>query len=137
MAPRFLDTNIFLRYFTRDDPEKAQRCFDLFQRVKAGADLVTTSEAVLAEVAFVLSSPRVYNVDRRQVRSLLFPILILRGMRLPNRRVYLRALDIYADYDIDFEDALSVAHMERDGLTSILSYDQDFDQFPGIQREEP
>jgi len=137
MAARFLDTNIFLRYLTRDDPEKAERCFDLFQRVKAGTEAVTTSESVIAEVVFVLSSPKVYNVSRERVRSLLVPILTLKGLRLPNRGLYLRALDLYADHEIDFEDALSVAHLERRQLTAILSYDRGFDRIEGVRREEP
>ncbi len=136
-AVRFLDTNIFLRYLTRDDPEKAERCFDLFQRVKAGSEAVTTSESVIAEVVFVLSSPKLYAVPRDRVRSLLVPILTLRGLRLPNRRLYLRALDLYADHEIDFEDALSVAHLERRKLTAILSYDRGFDRVAGVRREEP
>ncbi|MGB2693911.1 MAG: PIN domain-containing protein [Dehalococcoidia bacterium] len=137
MATRFVDTNIFLRYLTRDDPLKAQRCFELFQSVKAGREDATTSESVIAEVVYVLSSPKHYDVSREQIRQLLVPMLTLRTMRLNNRRTYLRALDLFVDYAIDFEDALSIAHMERQGLTSILSYDRDFDQVPEIIREEP
>jgi predicted nucleic acid-binding protein len=134
---RFLDTNIFLRYLTKDDPEKAERCFELFQRVKAGSEAVTTSESVIAEVVFVLSSAKLYAVPRDRVRSLLAPMLMLRGLRLPNRRLYLQALDLYAEHDLDFEDALSVAHLKKRNLTAILSYDRGFDRIAGVRREEP
>ena len=137
MAARFLDANIFLRYFTRDDPDKAQRCYALFQGVQSGEEHVTTAESVIAEVVYVLSSPRLYAVPRTEIRALLLSILTLRGMRLPNRRLYVRALDVYAEHDIDFEDALTVAHVERKRLDAILSYDRDFDQVAGITREEP
>lgn len=46
-------------------------------------------------------------------------------------------LRLFSEYDVDFEDALSVAHMEQDGIETILSYDRDFDLFPGIARAEP
>lgn len=137
MAPKFVDTNVFLRYFTRDVPEKAERCFQLFQQVKSGVAELTTSESVIAEVVFVLSSPRLYNVPRQQIRDLLAPVLSLRGLRISNRRLYLRALDLYVEHNVDFEDALSVAHMERRGLSVIVSYDQGFDRFGGVVREEP
>ena len=34
-------------------------------------------------------------------------------------------------------DALAVAHMERRGITEILSYDQHFDRIEGLVRSEP
>ena len=33
--------------------------------------------------------------------------------------------------------ALSVAHMERLKITTIVSFDRDFDRFPTIARQEP
>ncbi|MBI5649185.1 MAG: PIN domain-containing protein [Chloroflexi bacterium] len=133
----FLDTNIFLRYLTKDDPVKAQKCYELFQRIKRKEVRAVTSESVLAEVVYVLSSRAVYNQPRENVRALLLPIVSLPGLRVPHRRVFLRALDLYAGTSFDFEDALSVAHMERLKLTTILSYDADFDRIKTIQRREP
>lgn len=37
---RFVDSNIFIRYLTNDDPAKARDAFDLFQRVKRGEEVV-------------------------------------------------------------------------------------------------
>ena len=52
--------------------------------------------------------------------------------------LYLRALDLYASSPfLDFEDALSAAYIEKQGLTEILSYDADFDRVSGIVRQEP
>jgi predicted nucleic acid-binding protein len=57
---------------------------------------------------------------------------------MPGKATLLRALDVYAAYpDLDIEDALSVAHMERQGIAGILSYDTGFDHIDGIQRHEP
>ena len=133
----FLDTNIILRYLTKDDPAKAQRCYELFQRIKRKEIRVTTSESVLAEVVYVLSSRALYDQPRENVRALLLPIICLVGLRVPQRRAFLRALDLYASTSLDFEDALSVAYMERMKLTTILSYDEDFDRVKSIQRREP
>ncbi len=133
----FLDTNIFLRYLTRDDPVKAKRCYELFQRIKRKEIVATTSESVLAEVVYVLSSRTLYNQPRENVRALLLPLVTLPGLRIPHRRTFLRALDLYASTALDFEDALSVAHMERMHVTTILSYDEDFDRVKNIQRREP
>ena len=136
---RFLDTNVILRYLTRDDEAKAQACYQLFQRVKQGEEELFTCEAIVTEVAYVLSSPRApYKLSHEEVRARLLPILTLRGLKLPQKRVYLRALDLYASsLFLDFEDALAVAHMEQRGVTEIISYDRDFDRVTGLQRVEP
>ena len=136
---RFLDTNVILRYLTRDDEAKAEACYQLFQRVKLGEEELFTCEAIIAEVAYVLSSHRApYRLSHEDVRARLLPILSLRGVRLPQKRVYLRALDLYASSSfLDFEDALAVAHMEQRGVREIVSYDKDFDRVTGLHRVEP
>lgn len=133
----FLDTNIILRYLTKDDPRKAERCFDLFQSVKRKDLRLVTSESVMAEVVYVLSSKSLYNQSRQNVRALLLPIVSLPGLKIPHRRTFLRALDLYGATRLDFEDALSIAHMERQKIHTILSYDEDFDEVKDIQRREP
>ena len=135
---RFLDANIILRYLTRDDEAKAAACFSLFQRLKGGQEQVTTSEVVLHEVLYVLTSRAHYNLSHEDASARLRPILTLRGLKLPHKRVYLRALDLYtASPSLDFGDALAVAQMESQSIQEILSYDTDFDRFPGIKRIEP
>lgn len=135
---KFLDANILLRYLTRDDVAKADACFALLQRVRAGQEEITTCEAVIAEIVYVLSSPTIYRMGRADIRERLRPILSLPGLKLPHKRAYLRALDLYVAHPrLDFEDALVVAHMERQHVGTLLSYDRDFDRIPTIIRQEP
>ncbi len=136
---RFLGTNVILRYLTRDDEAKAEACYRLFQRVSQGEEELFTCEAIVAEVVYVLSSHRAhYRLDHGEIRARLVPILTLRELRLLQKRVYIRALDLYASSPfLDFEDALAVAHMEQRGVTEIVSYDKDFDLVAGLQRVEP
>ena len=136
---RFLDTNVILRYLTRDDEAKAEACYQLFQRVKRGEEELFTCEAIVTEVVYVLSSRRApYRLSHEEIRARLVPILTLRGLRLPRKRIYIRALDLYASSPfLDFEDALAASHMEQRGVTEIVSYDKDFDLVPGLQRVEP
>lgn len=135
---RFLDANVVLRYLTRDDLVKGAACFALFQRVKAGDEEVVTSEVILHEILYVLSSKAHYGLSHDEAAARLRPILMLRGMKLPRKRLYLRALDLYGSSAfLDFGDAVCVAHMESQGIEEILSYDTDFDRIPGIKRVEP
>jgi len=99
--------------------------------------MVTTSEAVIVEVVYVLSSRALYNLPRTDIRFHLTNIISLRGLKLPHKRTYLRALALYAGTNMDFVDALNVAHMERQRIATIVSFDRDFDSVPGIHRREP
>jgi predicted nucleic acid-binding protein len=135
---RFLDTNVFLRYLTRDDPVKAAACYKLFQRLQSGDEQATTCEAIITEIVYVLSARSHYGLLPPEIRARLAPILALRGLRLPHKRMYLRALDLYATYPrLDFEDVLIIAQMERAGERELYSYDTDFDGIPAVIRTEP
>ncbi len=68
---------------------------------------------------------------------MLLPIVSLPGLQVPHRPSFLRALEVYAVTNLDFEDCLSLAHMERLKIKTILSYDRDFDRLKTIQRREP
>lgn len=137
-APWFVDANIFIRHLSRDDPVKARACFDIFLPAQRDEIALTTSETVVAEVVYVLSSKSQYAIPRADIRAMLRPILSLKGFKLRGRRrTLLRALDLYATHPVDFEDALSVAQMEQAGIADILSYDTHFDRFAAVQRRAP
>ncbi|MBI2936405.1 MAG: PIN domain-containing protein, partial [Chloroflexi bacterium] len=93
--PRFLDTNILLRYLTRDDEEKARDCLALLLRVELGEEVVVTSDLVIAETVFTLQSPRQYGLPRERIRQLIEPLIALRGLRLPRKALYARVFDLY------------------------------------------
>ncbi len=135
---KFVDTNIFLRYLTGDDERKAQACFNLFQRVKVGQEKITTCQAVMTEIVYVLSSRQLYNLSPADIATRLRPIILLKGFYLPNKRMYLRALDIYANYSkLDFEDALIAAYLEKEKYHGLYSYDRGFDELSQVKRVEP
>ncbi len=131
----FLDTNIIIRYLTGDDPEQAKKAKELLTQVETKKLKVTTCEGVIVEAVQVLSSKKLYNLPRKEIRTHLVNILRLSGLKILNKRAYLRALDLYATYPfLDFVDALNIAHMERAQIKTILSFDEDFDKIPGISR---
>jgi uncharacterized protein len=134
MPIRFLDANIIIRFVTQDDSVLAKKVHAILQRVKDGAVLATTCESILSECVFVLSSKRLYHLPRPQVAELLKVILAFKGLKMAYKRVYRKALDLYATTMLDFPDALAVAHMQQQKITDIYSFDTDFDQITGIKR---
>lgn len=137
MTTRFLDTNIFLRYLTGDDAQRAPDCLALFRAIEEGQSTVWTTDLVLAEIVFVLSSKRTYNLDRETIGGMLLPLIGLAGLKLPNKGLYERVFELYTSLPIDYIDAYHVALMERREEWEVYSYDAHFDLIPRIRRREP
>ncbi len=137
MTHPFIDTNVFIRLLTGDDPAKQEAARRLFEQVEAGILTVRAPDTVIADVVFVLSSRRLYHLSRIAIRDGLVPLLRLPNLRLPNRRILVRALDLYAKTKLDFGDVMLLAAMERAGAVALYSWDEDFDAIPAITRLEP
>ena len=137
----YIDTNIILRYLLKDDPDKAARAYSLLQEVEQGNRTVATIEAVIAEVVYVLASKKTYHIPRDVIAQRLLPIILLKGLKIgckaTEKQMYADALNYYATTKLDFADAVILAHMKHEGVTTILSFDTDFDDFPEITRKEP
>jgi uncharacterized protein len=132
---RFIDTNLFLRYLTRDDEDKAQKVLNLLKRVEENEEKVITSPLVIFEVIFTLES--FYKVQREEIKELLSPILDLRGLKLLDKGIYRQALDIYTQNKISFADVFNAAFAIKKGIKEIYSYDKHFDKLEGIERVIP
>ena len=137
MTLPFLDTNILLRHLLNDHPTHSPACLALIQAIEQGRLTTWTSDLVIAEVVFVLSSKHVYNLSRATIRDLLLPLINLPGLKLPRKRLYHRVFELYTSFPIDYIDAYHAALLEHRHESEIYSYDTDFDRIPGLQRIEP
>ncbi len=132
---RFVDTNLFLRYFTKDDEEKAERVLALLQKVEGGEERLITSPLVIFEMIFTLE--KFYKVPRDEIRELILPILALKELEIPHKPVYQQALDFYLKYPVSFSDAFNAAFMSAKNIKEIYSYDEDFDKIKELKRIVP
>ena len=107
---KFLDTNILIRYFTKDDEEKAYNVLELLKKIERNEEKATTSPLVIFEVIFTLQS--YYKVPREEIKDLLLPILNLRGLKLPFKSIFEKALEIYPQVNISFADIFNISQQE-------------------------
>jgi uncharacterized protein len=132
----FVDTNLFIRYLTNDDPAKADRVETLLNEAAAGEVRLVTAEMVLAEVVWVLESA--YALKSADITPLIRAILATPGLEVINGALVEKALLHYENQNVDFIDGYIAAVMERHGLTEIYSYDKKhLVGLPGINRKEP
>jgi predicted nucleic acid-binding protein len=133
--PRFLDTNILLRYLTRDDPARAAAALALLTRVERGQERVVTSPLVIFET--ILTLQKRYRFPKEDIRQALTDLISMRGLQLPGKALWMEALSLFAAQNIPFVDAYNVAYMRSRGLGEIYSWDGDFDKIAVLTRVEP
>ena len=136
MAECFVDTNVFIRYLTNDDPVLADRVELLLDGAAAGAVQLVTTELVLAETIWVLESS--YKLTNVQIAPLIRGILATPGMDVINGDLVGRALIMYELQNTDFVDGYIAALMEKQGIRDVYSYDRKhLSRLKTITRKEP
>lgn len=132
MASLFVDTNVFLRFLTNDDPVKAKRAEILFRDALRGKVKLATSLLVIAEIIWTLES--FYNLEKSDIAGKVEKILNTPNLYCPEAPLLYMALDFYTHANIDFVDAYNAFHMKDQGLAEILTYDRKhFARIPWVQ----
>jgi predicted nucleic acid-binding protein len=108
-----VDANVFLRFIVRaetpQDVQNASIAASLFGQWEQGLLEITTNAAVIAEVAFSLSSQRHYALRRSEAVSRLLPLLRLQNCILPEKDLVVRALERWErSQKLSFVDSLVI-----------------------------
>ena len=109
----FVDTNIIVRFLARDDPDMTAPSGRLFARAQGGELTLFTSEAVLLEVVQVMTSPRLYLMERGELAEAMRTLLENRWFHLDHKTVVLDAFALYGQTKLDFTDCLAIEHCRR------------------------
>jgi predicted nucleic acid-binding protein len=133
----FLDTNIFLRHLLNDHADHSPRALHLFQAIERREFTGWTSGLVVAEIVFVLSSPRIYGIPREEIHDHLVPLLMLPGIQLEHKRLYHRVFDLFTSLPIDYIDCYHAVLVASYRQNTLYSFDTDVDAVPGLTRQEP
>jgi len=130
----FVDTNVFLRFFTNDLPDKAAAVERLFQRAAAGEIEPVTNHMVLAELVWVLES--CYHLTRAEVEERVMAVALMEGLALPDADLVTEALSSYAQANVDFIDAFNTAWMRQRRINRVCTFDvKHFSRLEGMEIE--
>ena len=136
MRSYFVDTNIFIRYLTNDDPVKADRVEKLLNEAAAGKVRLITAEMVLAEAVWVLES--FYGLKNVEIGPMVKAILATPGLEVLNSALVEKATEYYLAHNIDFIDGYITAVMDKHKISTIYSYDKKhLKRIKSIKRQEP
>ena len=132
----FVDTNVFIRYLTNDDPKKADRVERLLKLTIEGKASLITNLMVIAELVWTLES--YYGLSRSDIGEKLSLILNTPNLEVPENQRIMKALSLYVEENIDFIDAYNAIFVKEHGISNILTYDKKhFDRLSWLKRAEP
>lgn len=127
----FVDTNVFLRFLTQDDPVKAEKARRLFASAVAGELVVETSLLVFAEIVWTLES--FYGLSHGEITELVTTILATPNLECPNKELLSEALLAYTERNVDFIDAYHAVFLGRRRDVSLATFDRKhFRRFPDL-----
>lgn len=107
---------------------------ELLRRAERGDVEFTTSDAVIAEVAFIFTAKAHYHHPVSDAASMLAILLRMRGLRLRGKRVLLNALDIWRTWpNLGFVDALTASYAKLSDIP-LATFDRDFNAIPDLVR---
>ena len=127
----FVDSNIPMYLIGAAHPHKTEAQVILERLIAAGQRLVTDVE-VLQEILH-----RYTAIDKREAigPALQVTLDIVDDVIPIEKAEVLRAGEIVQHRaSVSARDAVHIAVMEHHGIRSILSFDHDFDRWPGLQR---
>ena len=127
----FIDSNIPMYLTGAPHPHKAEAQVLLERLIAAGLRLVTDTE-VLREILH-----RYTAIDRREAIAPAFRVVlnVVDEVLGIEKADVLRAAEIAQHHTLfTVRDAVHIAVMERHGIRSILSFNADFDRWPGLER---
>jgi hypothetical protein len=127
----FVDSNIPMYLVGADHPNKARAQVLLERAIAAGERLVTDAEA-LQEILHRYAALRRPDAVQPASDALLGVVDTVFPVEVAD---VLRAKDVLlGEYGLSARDSLHVAIMQRYGVELVLSFDTDFDRYPGLSR---
>ena len=132
--PVFLDTNIFL-YAAGGSHARRDACAKVLRRVADGTLEATTNSEVVQEVLYVLARRGRRDDGLKLARH----VTALFADLLPvTRDDMVEVCELLRRYPaLAVRDAIHVSTMLRNGVTTLVSVDSDFDQVSEIRRVVP
>jgi predicted nucleic acid-binding protein len=123
MTTAWLDTNVVVRFFTKEPVALARRAERLLARAEAGEISLRLTPIVVAEIVWVLTT--VYGREPAEIAAGLSALLRADGILADQRDTVLEALDVMREHRVAFPDAY-IAVAARQASEAVCTFDAGF-----------
>lgn len=127
-----LDTNILLRYLTRDDPERLPKVRTLLLEAEDRGESLSINTVVLSELVWTLGG-RQYRLSRKQITDILNELLLTPLFHFPHREQVVAAVADFRSGKADFADYLIGQLNRASGCGETVTFDRGLDETPGFR----
>ena len=125
MTTAWLDTNVVVRFLTRNPIELAERADRLLSKAQAGEIAFRLTPIVVAEIVGVLKT--VYGLGTAEIATGVSALLQADGILADQRDTLLAALDLMLEQRVAFPDAF-VAVSARQADEPVCTFDRGFNR---------
>ncbi len=132
MTKLFLDTNIWLRFFLKDN-DQFQDVSQLITQIEEGKFLPYTSSVVFLEIVFVLQ--KIYHLGQTKIITCLQSILEVRNLTLIDKTDTKKALEYFRKYGIKYSDCLIASQIVP--KMTLVTYDKELSKIKMIETSSP
>jgi len=117
-----IDTNVLVRYFTKDDDIQTKLAEKLLDKYSGEAGSIFINNIVICELIWVLN--RLYKYNKVQIIILLREILCTIEFSFENQSLLTRSVLDYEDSDVDFADILIGNINLNNNCTTTFTFDK-------------
>ena len=123
MKTYFLDTNVLLRFFLKDDLKHFKLAEKYLLKAREGRIKLIVIPEVVHEIEYVLR--KVYGLKKDQMVGVLTTLLGTSYIKFENKEIVIKTLSLFSVKSVDFADAYLFAYANSK-KAKVLSFDQDF-----------
>ena len=128
-----LDTNVLIRYLTRDNPEQAEAARALLQGLTTNGPGFICREVVI-EVVWVLE--RSYRFRRERIANIVLELVATDTLVIEDDNDVAQAAAAYREGSADFSDLMILAAANRVGAQPLYTFDRRFARLDGTELVE-
>lgn len=118
----FVDTNYFVRFMIGDESQHQEIAAKLFDDGLSGKVKLFTSLIVFFEIYWVLKSK--YKLSKVVLINSLKSILGMSFVKLDEREILYKSIDIYNQTNLDLEDSYTLALVKSNKSNNLATFDQ-------------
>ena len=128
-----LDTNVLIRYLTRDNPEQAEAARALLQGLTTDNPGFICREVVI-EVVWVLE--RSYRFSRERIANIVVELVATDTLVIEDDNDVAQAAAAYREGSADFSDLMILSAANRVGAQPLYTFDRQFARLDGTELVE-